>query len=743
MNRNSPELTLPLALTDRLRAARHRVLRVTLSQYVTNGLAVSVGLFVILLAVFAFGGVVAVSSAAVGVLITSLPDVAAPRRRKLTQMLPAPLLGAPLFVLVQLVQHDVVQLGLALVAGTFLSVMLMAWGKRGGPITFSMLFSMLFAVAAPPATSLEQIAINTGWYLIGAVLYLAWAVLTTHLLNPLFRAQMLAECMVTFAQILRTQALRLAPEPDHEALLATMLGQQITLADYLQNTRDVVLESPTTPQRQRLAAMLLALLEARDHQLACNLDLDVLLSQHASASAPTLPMLRSALNTIAAQLEQLALDLLLGRARSAIVPAPDLRARLHGAVPLLIRTDQEPLALNTGEPDAAALLHSMANRIGHLHDEVTRMAALASGETGPELAAVRTQWQLFVSATTWSWKPLLGQLGWRAPTLRYALRATLAVGVGYLVAMHLPWAGHGYWVLFSIVVVMRGNLAQTVQRRNARVAGTLVGCLLVMALLAIHPGGFTILLVVALSQGLAHAFALRRYLYTTAAATVGALLMVHLLVTGLHPTMAMGERLADTLLGASIAWLFSYVLPAWERNQIPALVRRSVKSQGQHALLALALLNGEQTNDLPWRLSRREAYDSLAAVTLAIQRSMAEPRQVRPPLDALEALQARSYQLLAQLTAIKSLLLRHVQLDMSIAAPALEQASRRIQAELVDPQTAPGSAVESGPVVAGQPFQPRPDPLAAADLTPWLLRRLALASAMARELRQVADQIKV
>jgi uncharacterized membrane protein YccC len=744
MNRNPSEPSLLLTLAIRLRAVTHRVLRVVLSQYMANGIAVAVGLFLILLAVFAFAGVVAVSSAAVGILITSLPDVPAPRRRKLTQVLPVPLLGAPLFVLVQLVQHDVVQLGLVLVAGTFLSVMLMSWGKRGGPITFSMLFSMLFAVAAPPPSSLEEIALNTGWYLVGAALYLVWAVLTTHVLNQLFRAQLLAECITTFAQILRTQAQRLAPQPDHQALLAAMLGQQITLADYLQTTRDVVLESPTTPRRQRLAAMLLALLEARDHQLACNLDLDVLLNQHASASAPTLPLLRHALDTVAAELEQLALDLLLGRAHSAIVPVPDLRERLHGALPPQTRAGSKPAPLKEGEPDAAALLHSMANRIGHLHDEAARMVALARGDARPELAAVRTQWQLFVSPTAWSWKPLLGQLSWRAPMLRYAMRATLAVGAGYLVAMNLPWAGHGYWVLFSIVVVMRGNLAQTVQRRNARVVGTVLGCLLVMALLATRPSGFTILLVVALSQGLAHAFALRRYLYTTAAATVGALLMVHLLVTGLQPTMAMGQRLADTVLGASIAWLFSYVLPAWERHQIPALVRRSVKAQGQHALLALALLNKAQTTDLPWRLSRREAYDSLSAVTLAIQRSMAEPRQVRPPLDALEALQARSYQLLAQLTAIKSLLLlRRGQLDLAIATPALQQASQRIQAELMDAEGVADSAAESGPAAAGQPFQPRPDPLVAADLTPWLLRRLVLATAMARELRKAAGRVKV
>ena len=743
MNRNPPNPTTTPTLATRLRGTAHTLLRVALSQYVTNGLTVAAGLILIMLAVFELAGLTAAASASVGVLITSLPDVPAPRRRKLMQMLPAPLMGAPLFMLVQLVHHDSVQLGLVLVAGTFLAVMLMAWGKRGGPITFSLLFSMLFSMAAPSATSLEQIALQAGWYLVGAVLYLVWGVFTTHLLNQRFRTQLLAECVVTFAQILRTQALRFAPEPDHQALLAAMLAQQVTLADHLQNTRDVVLESPTTPKRQRLAAMLLSLLEARDHQLACDLDLDFLLSHHAAAT--TLPVLQTALNSTADQLEQLSMALLLGRPRHAIAPVPDLRAHLRGALPPQTSAGLQPSPLNTGAPDTSALLHNMADRIGHIHDEAARLAALARGDARPELADVRTQWQLFVSATTWSWKPLLGQWGWHAPTLRYALRATLAVGAGYLVSMHLPWVAHEYWILITIVVVMRGNLAQTVQRRNARVAGTVLGCLLVMALLATHPGGRTVLLVVALSMGLAHAFALRRYLYTTVASTLGGLLQAHLLVVGVQPSFAVAERLADTLLGALIAWLFSYVLPAWERNQIPALVRRSVKAQSQHARLALALMNNASTSDLPWRLARREAYDSLSAVTLATQRTLAEPRQVRLALEPLEALQARSYQLLAQLTAVKSLLLlRRAQLDLAVATPALQQAARHIEAELTGTNAnVNADAPTPTPAVAGQPFQPRPDPLMAADLTPWLLRRLELACAMARELRLAASRVQV
>jgi len=237
-------------------------------------------------------------------------------------------------------------------------------------------------------------------------------------------------------------------------------------------------------------------------------------------------------------------------------------------------------------------------------------------------------------------------------------------------------------------------------------------------------------------MGLAHAFALRRYLFTSIAATVAGLLQAHLLLVGVQPSFAMAERLGDTLLGALLAWIFSYVLPAWERNQIPALVKRSVAAQLDHARLALALLDSTQTSDLPWRLARREAYNSLSDLTLATQRSLAEPKQVRPPL---EALQARSYQLLAQLTAVKSmLLLRKAQLNLDIARPALEQASQRIEAELSGNRMPASTldAAEDLPTTAGQPFQPKPDPLLANDLTPWLLRRLTLTCAMAAELRQ-------
>ena len=57
--------------------------------------------------------------------------------------------------------------------------------------------------------------------------------------------------------------------------------------------------------------MLLSLLEARDHQLACDLDLDVLLGRQ--ATAPHLPALQQALNATAGELQSLGMALWEGR----------------------------------------------------------------------------------------------------------------------------------------------------------------------------------------------------------------------------------------------------------------------------------------------------------------------------------------------------------------------------------------------------------------------------------------------
>ena len=104
-----------------------------------------------------------------------------------------------------------------------------------------------------------------------------------------------------------------------------------------------------------------------------------------------------------------------------------------------------------------------------------------------------------------------------------------------------------HWLVLSVAVVLRGNLAQTLARRNQRVGGTLLGCLLVVGLarLPVVPWQGLVFL---LAVGTAHAFVVRRYWLAAAAATVMALLQAQLM----HPAggLTVAERVADTVLGA-------------------------------------------------------------------------------------------------------------------------------------------------------------------------------------------------
>ena len=714
-----------------------RLMRVALSYYVTNGLSVAFGLFLISGAVHLFLGPFASAAAAIGVIAASPPDQPAPRRGKFLQLLPAAIIALPLFFGVQILHADPMRLGLLLVPASFLAFLGAAWGKRGIPISVAAMLAIVFSMAAPPGADGHTAIESTLYFALGAACYLIYATLANLALNAHYRVQMLADTLLSISALMRTQAFQFRPQVERGGKegnrVGQLLRQQAALADQFQNARDIVLESPRTPRRQRWAGMLIQILEMRDHLLACGLDLELLIET--PGHGPVLDALGQTLEQLSDEIEYLADCLLTGR-----VPRPFASHR-----PFLqsLQWDIRSVSAATDAlPSVAILARALADRVGHIDDEILRLIALARSEVNPDLAVVRASWQMFTSPTAWSSRPFRTMWHWDAPPLRHAIRAALAIATGYAISLAMPWGTHDYWILLTIVVVLRGSLAQTIERRNSRVAGTLLGGLVAGTLLAFKLPAVVLLLVVTVAQGAAHAFAIRRYLVTAVAATILALIQAHLLNAGASLTFDAFERVVDTLIGVAIAWAFSYVLPSWERTQIPSLVRRTLDAHARHARLSLGLGQLDAVDNAPeveWRLARREAYDSLSALVQATQRSLSEPRAARPPLEPLEHLLAHSYQLLAQLTAVKSmLLLRRGRLNAELLASPLQYSAETIERTLIgqdEPTTIPSTQAD-----ASIDLTTLPDPFE-RDLSPWLLRRLRLAGELATRLRGDARQI--
>ncbi|WP_197047152.1 FUSC family protein [Paucibacter sp. KBW04] len=700
---------------------RATVLGRRLSAAQLNGVFVALGVAgVQALFALVFGLPVGMAAAG-GAVCASLPDVPNPPQRVWRRVLPAALLAALVTLAVGLTRSSPIGMTLLIALIAFGTLMCMAWGLRAGPLSFTGVLALVFAMAwAAPSSALEAWQ-HAGWVLAGALLYALWARACAVLLRRRYRELAVAQAMRACVQRLRSRALRIRGEVSaSDASIRASIADDVLLADALQAARDQVFAARPSVHSRCQIDLVLGLIELRDLLLASRLDVH-LLGEDAAAQAWR-ASLADALLPLATALEHLAQHLQTGAAlpavsaqqwrrdlaqRLAAVPAPPEDARRH-------------------------LVDALQSRVGHMFDDIAAMVARCAGPDR-ENAWTREQLQLFVSPEGWPLAALKPHLSLQSGVMRHALRGAAALSLAYALGLALPWAAHPHWLVLSVAVVLRGNLEQTLSRRNERIIGTVIGCLLVLAL-AQTGQHWLLALSFVLAVGVAHAYVNQRYRVAATAATLMALLQPLLLAAGQGHGPAVGERLADTVIGALLAWAFCFVLPSWEYRSLQRLNQQLRAALGRHARNVLQWApTAEQ--QLAQRLSRQQAYTALAALAAAAQRTRVEPRSVHLPEAQIEAVLSHGYRLMALLGALQQLLSRRRErldaaqapLDLAASVPGLLHSLRQCDAgeRALLPERVGNEAEDIADAELAAAAWP--EHLSQQDLSPWLRRRLALA----------------
>lgn len=692
-----------------------------LPAYAINGMGVTLGLGCIQGFTGLLGGPGAALLAAGGAVCTSLADLPNPRSRARLRLVTAALVGCTVSVGVDALRPYPVALGLAIALIGFASTMALAWGPRAGPISFVGILAFIFAMAAPPVHDLAPLLERAGWTALGAALYVLWGLAAATLLQRRYRTLALAAVIGGVAQLLRSRAVLVVQEPrsaEADTPLQDWIRQASVFDERLQAARDLLFDAPESPLARRQTALLLLAIDLRETLLVSELDRE-LIGYDAQGMR-----VREAM---AAELADMATAF--SRMHASLRNAQPWRQPGPAASDLL-RTLAEAARFASGDP-RAGLTGMLLERARHMRDDLARMHALMQGGAAT-VQLDRAQLRLFVSVEGWPLAALRPHTHLRSPILRHALRAGVALGSAYAIALALPWAAHPHWLVLSVAVVLRGTLEQTLARRNGRIAGTLLGCGLVLLLsLADQPWLATAAFL--LSAGTAHAFVLKRYAVTAAAATVMALLQAHLAAPALG--FSVPERLADTLLGAALAWGFSYVLPSWERHSLVRVVTRVRRALAELSALALRWPHDDGA-EVALRLARREVHDALGSLAAAAQRTRVEPAHVRLPVYTLAGLLMHSHALLAHLAAVRRLLTRHADVlgaEHAQTAAVLADAATQLQQALAPP---PASAAVTEP--PAEPIALPPHPAVESPL-PWLRRRLQLAMREASRVAHTAD----
>lgn len=701
-------------MTSPLEAVRRWL--VQLPAYGLNGISTALGVLLVQLLAGALGGLEASLLASGGAIYASLADTPNPPHRTWRRVAMAAAVGLVSSVLVSALRGHPVVLGGLVALLAFGASMLLAWGPRAGPISFVPVLAIVFTMAGAAPGHWQAQAQHALWTAFGGLVYLGWALAASRWLQPRYRALALAAVVEGTAALLRSRAAMLAAGPREIAgalPLQDWMQRQVGLDERLQPARDLLFSATEVPDAQRQIAILLHAIALRDTLLGSELDLD-LLGEDAAAERLRLA-LAARIAATADTLDWLTQAVQWDRPMAA-VPVGD-----QGL----------PAALDAfaDDPRRSALAAALGERAQHIADDLDRMLQTWRGQVQPAPLSA-AELQFFVSPEGWPLAALAPHRRLSSPILRQAIRSAAALGTAYFLALALPWASHPHWLVLSVAVVLRGNLDQTLARRDARVAGTVLGCLLVLLFAWLGQtwlSGAVFLLAV----GVAHAFVNVRYLVTATAATMMALLQAHMA----HPAggFAIGERLADTVLGAALAWAFCYVLPAWERRSLTRLVARV--QEAARVLVAEALRWPEPgQSDLALRLARREFYEAIGSIAASAQRSHAEPTRVQLPVPAMATLLTRCHVLLAQLSAVRTLLeRRRERLEEGSARQALVAAQAEAAGVLA-------GRVESGVGGLADAGLGWPDPQ--APLLPWLQRRLQLVVQGARGVRQAAAAVQ-
>ena len=652
------------------------LLRLFVGQHIINGASVGLGVVAVALVSSAIFGFAAGQPATLGAIAASISDLPAPWREKAKTLGFGFALALLSTVAIQLALPwpvaALVMIGLI----SFVGGLVTGLGRWAVAVGMQAVIPMVFILGFPRETFPAAVRIElllAG----GGVAYIAFALLATVFTDASARRLVTSESIREFSMYMRAVAGVFDPDQELAAAYGATIRQQSMLSEQLQSARSVLLERPGEKgERMRLAASIGILLDALDALVAAQCDVDLI--RQTPEAATVLARIGDALRVGSFDLEHLSLELLTtGR---PILP-PDHQIAIDALKREAARAEAEAMA-----PKARAALVATTWRLVLSLSHIRRLERALSDDETARASIGDVNLAAFIPKRRYAPSALAPHLSLESPVLRFSVRLALAMMAGAVVAQSLGDERHGNWVLLTIAVVMRAGYGLTKQRRDDRVIGTLIGCVVAAGSVAYLPAG-ALVAVQGLAVAVTHSFARLNYRVASSGASVTALVSLHLVQPWVSAPILV--RLADTLIGAAIAHLFNYLWPRWESSEAPRLASRL---QAQLAAFAAAALRAD-VSDHDYRLARKNVIEAIAALSDSAGRMSSEPMAARKGLDEMANLLIAAYSLVAELSAAR--------LAVQTGAPPLNPAIReRVQGLLAGQSGAAASDAPAGPLAA-------------------------------------------
>ncbi len=677
--------------------------------------------------------------------VAILDQPGGPRRYGRNGMLAAILLGSLTALMTGFASSHSMLIWLVVPLLSFFFSMFSVFGKQGGLLGFACLLIMTLTMRTPLAT--HEVLMHTVYSFAGGVFYFCYSLLAHRLLWHREEQQALSTALFATADYINVRAQFYDVNTDLEASYRSLIRAQSAMTEKHQAARDTVLrELPrghgrADQLRARLLNVFIDMVALLDIFVATHTDYATL-RRHLPDS-DVLLFGRDALRKLSRNISAQALNIARNkrtRERSSV------KAELRAIEFELEKYRQQGMAEST--PEVYALLVQVLRRLRNATRLVDRMAEHMSSEASAQLIDTRLEKSMnrFVTRQKWRLGMFTSNLRMDSSHCRYALRVGLATLGAMTLSTLLSFAltaedlnpglsSHSYWIILTIIVVMKPGFALTRQRNGWRLAGTLIGCVLALALFEITQNPDTYLAVLILTCVLGYSLIQINYMMAAMCNTVFVLLVFHFISPS--TSLVVGERLVDTFAGCVIALLCSYAFPWWEYNFMPSLanaLRRAnlelLDSGLEYAQLSrkqaalqtpapgtvaapadppaavsdtlhgasgdatapdLATLDAQQHEaEIRWRVARKNVHIAFSNYAAAFYRMLDEPIARQKNLPELNHLLIQNHVLALQLTSAIPILA-----SLSVVPSGIQNSLEAIGDYLQDCDADPPASIET------------------------------------------------
>lgn len=632
----------------------YKIRKFTDSTNFTNGIKITIAA-VIPVAIFSFLGKFEMGFAmALGAVFTYPSDIPSSLKHKINGILVTAILVAGINLIVNIVfpYSWVFYPFLALLI--FLIAMLSVYGQRATMVSFSGLIAVSLAFAS----------INTGWAMVlhsalilaGGLFYLLISLIFHYIRPHRYIELQIAECIKLTAKYLKLRGDLWTLNADKKSIIEKQLHLQVELNTIHQNIREVLISSHTTSgssnQNRKMLLVFISLVEILELALSTAFDHDKLHQKFDDHPKVLLTYQRLAYN-LAASLKQLSKSV---KKHTKYISKHTLLSDLN-SLQLSIAAYENDLGKNT----ASEGVFMLTTMLQYAEKQVEKIKIVEHAFTpafnSQDFTGIDKDLEKFLTPQYYPLSTLTQNLSFSSTIFRHSLRLTITLMLGFIIGKFLPF-DNVYWILLTIIVIMRPGYGLTKERSFQRIVGTVIGGLIAFGILYLVKDNIVISILSILCILLGFSFTQINYKVSAVFVTMYVVFIYGLMTPNIGDLVQ--YRILDTVVGAVLAFLANQFLwPSWEFLNTPVYLEKAIKANQDYLNEISVFYNKKGSISTCYRLARKNAFIEIGNLMASFQRMVQEPKSKQKQLPQVYKLAVLNHSLLSSLASLGTYIQSH------------------------------------------------------------------------------------